>query len=370
MKHNSVCCIYNTSLHYRWPIFKALSDNFDIDFCFGTDTVYSKSIKTFDPSRLPGYRRQLKNRRLFGKFYWQGGAVAMAFKPYKKYLLLGEAYCLSSWIIALLAKLLGKKTVCWTHGWYGRESRSKKIVSKWFYSLFDNILTYNEYAADLLAAGGISRKKIDIIGNSLDTAKHRLMRLQLRKTSVYSDRFGNDNPVLLYCGRIQKSKRLELLIEAASRLKSTHKNVNLVFVGKDDEQVDLETVAANHGILAETWFYGPCYDEEKLAELFYNATACVSPGNVGLTAVHSLSFGCPVITHDNLPFQGPEFESIRPGVTGDFFRQNDVDDLKRVIEKWLCRSDEEREAVAKAAFNEIDRMWNVDYQLSVFRCVL
>ena len=104
--------------------------------------------------------------------------------------------------------------------------------------------------------------------------------------------------------------------------------------------------------------------------MFYNATACVSPGNVGLTAVHSLSFGCPVITHDYLPLQGPEFESIRPGVTGDFFRQNDVDDLKRVIEKWLCRSDEEREAVAKAAFNEIDRMWNVDYQLSVFRRVL
>ena len=53
MKRNTICCIYNSGPHYRWTIFKALADNFDIDFCFGSNTVYTKSIKTFDYSKLP-----------------------------------------------------------------------------------------------------------------------------------------------------------------------------------------------------------------------------------------------------------------------------------------------------------------------------
>lgn len=56
------------------------------------------------------------------------------------------------------------------------------------------------------------------------------------------------------------------------------------------------------------------------AEFIYNADLCVSPGNVGLTAMHSLVFGCPVITHNCFEWQMPEFEAIQPGITGDFLR--------------------------------------------------
>lgn len=370
MKRNTICCIYNSGPHYRWPIFKAMSDNFDIDFCFGPNTVYTKSIKTFDYNALPGFRKMLHNRRLFGKFYWQSGALGMAFKPYNIYIMLGEAYCLSSWLIALIAKMRGKKTVCWTHGWYGRESGIKKTISKWFYSLFSEILTYNDYAGRLLAEGGISSKRIRTIGNSLDSAKHRQMRSTLKDTDIFTSHFGNNNPVLLYCGRIQQSKRLDLMIDAALALKQEDKSVNLVFVGKDDENVCLQQLAEAKGLGDAVWLYGPCYDEEKLAELFYNSTLCVSPGNVGLTAIHALSFGCPVITHNTFPYQGPEFEAIRPGITGDFFEQNNVKSLVEAVKKWLNRTPDQRKQTANAAFAEVDAKWNVDYQIGVFKTVL
>ena len=367
---NKICCIYNSGPHYRWPIFKALADNFDIDFCFGPNTVYTKSIKTFDYNKLPGFTRLLRNRRLFGKFYWQSGAVRQVFRPYKQYLVLGEAYCLSSWVVALLAKAMGKRTVCWTHGWYGRETGIKRRISKWFYSLFTDILTYNDYARRLLIAGGIRESKLRVIGNSLDSAKHRAMRLNLKKTDIYTARFGNDNPVLIYCGRIQQSKRLDLMIDAAVRLRDSGTDVNLVFVGQDSENVGLDKMAAQAGIADRVWLYGPCYDEDILAALFYNATLCVSPGNVGLTAIHSLSFGCPVVTHDSLPWQGPEFECIKPGVTGDFFRKDDAADLATVINRWLRHTPQQRDATAQAAFAEVDAHWNVDSQIEVFKSVL
>lgn len=365
-----ICCIYNSGAHYRWPIFKALADNFDIDFCFGPNTVYTKSIKTFDYNALPGFTRMLRNRRLFGKFYWQSGAVRQAFKSYRQYIVLGEAYCLSSWVVALVARLRGRRTVCWTHGWYGRESGIKKRISKWFYSLFTDILTYNDYARRLLIDGGLRADRIRVVGNSLDSAKHKAMRSNLRGTGIYAEHFGNDAPVLLYCGRIQQSKRLNLMIDAAMKLKGEGTLVNLVFVGKDSEGVNLEALSAEAGISDNVWLYGPCYDEEKLGELFYNAALCVSPGNVGLTAVHALSFGCPVITHDNWPWQGPEFECVKPGETGDFFRQDDADDLARVVGRWLGHTPQQRAQVRHAAFAEIDARWNVDSQIKVFKEVL
>ena len=50
----------------------------------------------------------------------------------------------------------------------------------------------------------------------------------------------------------------------------------------------------------------------------------VSPGNVGLTAMHALVYGIPVISHSNAAAQMPEFEAITPGLTGELFKENDV----------------------------------------------
>ena len=36
----------------------------------------------------------------------------------------------------------------------------------------------------------------------------------------------------------------------------------------------------------------------------------VSPGNIGLTAIHSLSYGTPVCSHSNFNNQMPESEAI------------------------------------------------------------
>ena len=116
--------------------------------------------------------------------------------------------------------------------------------------------------------------------------------------------------------------------------------------------------------------YGPCYDDLLLGELFYNANVCVSPGNIGLTAIHSLSFGCPIITHGNFPYQGPEFEAIRPGITGDFFQQGNIEDLARTIKKWINISSKEREKIRERCFDEIDRKWNIHHQIEVIKEVI
>nr|WP_294705105.1 glycosyltransferase [Prevotella sp.] len=364
--NNKICIITNIGTHYRYPIYKEIAKEFSCVFYLG-DHVQTP-IKTFDYATLPGYKGTLKNK-FFHHFYWQKGSVKLLNANYKYYILDGEPYCLSSWVILLLAKLKKKKTIAWTHGWYGRESFIKKCIKKTFYNLHDKLMVYNEYAIGLMKEVGI-KPEMYCIANSLDSDKEREIRKSIQYTSVYKDYFGNDYPTIIYCGRIQKWKKLEMLVDSIAELKEQGIKVNAVFVGKDVESVNLQSYAQSKNVDKQVWMYGPCYDDKTLAELFYNAQVCVSPGNVGLTAIHSLAFGCPVITHGDFPYQGPEFEAIRPNKTGDFFARNEERDLTKKIKKWITLSPQERDKVRQCAYSEVDNKWNIHYQISTIKKVI
>ena len=113
-----------------------------------------------------------------------------------------------------------------------------------------------------------------------------------------------------------------------------------------------------------------CYDEKVNAELVYHADLCVSPGNVGLTAIHSMMFGTPVITHNNFAYQMPEFEAIRSSGTGDFFEQGSIDSLALSIGNWFVNKSGKRLEVRNACFKEIDEQWNPYFQMKAFKSVL
>lgn len=362
-----VCCIFNLGAAYRWPIYNAMATHFDCDFYLGDQG--KTPVKIFDYTALQGFRDTLHNV-FYGNFYRQSGSVKLVFKPYDTYILDGEPYCLSTWAILLLSKIFHKRTIAWTHGWYGKETCVKRWLKKAFYSMFDHLLLYNEYAIQLMVKEGFDYNKMTCIANSLDSDKEKQIRLHLKATDVYSRHFGNNHPTLIYCGRLQKRKRLDLILKAMAQLRDAGTIVNAVFVGEEIEDIKLPDTIRSLSLDAQCWIFGACYDDNTLGELFYNAHACVSPGNVGLTAIHSLTFGCPVITHGNLPYQGPEFEAITPGITGDFFEENNIEDLQKTIAKWTKVTPEQRNHTRQNAFKEVDCKWNIHYQLDVLHRIL
>jgi len=358
-----ICVIYNYAQHYRLAIFQLLNNKFGCDFYFGNKM---KDVKKLDYNSLPGYKKELRNIKLFSIIYWQKGAVSLFFRNYDKYIILGEYYCLSTWVLLLLSKFSKKKIYLWSHGWYGNENIVKRFIKKVFFSLSDEILLYGNYARNLMIKQGFNPGRLHVINNSLYYSDQIEIRKQLMISTIYSDYFRNGNPVILFIGRLTKEKRLDQLVQAWKILNEKYISTNLVFIGSGEEEECIRKETSNN---TNVWFYGPCYDEQKISELIYNANVCVSPGNVGLTAIHSMVYGTPVITHDDFTRQMPEFEAIIPGKTGDFFIKDNLEDLVAVIKKWISASNQ-REDVRRQCYKVIDEQYNPNFQVEVISEVL
>lgn len=361
---NSSCCISNIAPHYRKSIYELMDRELKCDFYLG-DEIESP-IKLMKYNGLVNFKKMLRNKKVLGNFYWQQGAIKTIFKPYKTYILTGEPYCLSTWFILLSTKLIkSKRTILWSHGFYGDEGTLKKIIKKLFFGLSDNILLYGNYSKALMIKEGISSKKIEVIYNSLNYEKQLRIRNKLNFTNIFSIHFGNNHPVLIFTGRLTSSKKLDFLINAHLILSNQGLHFNVVMVGSGPAHNELELLIKNLNLSENYWFYGPCYDENKIGELFFNSIVCVSPGNVGLTAIHSLTYGTPVISHNNWVNQMPEFEAITEGETGFFFEENDEEDLSRAIKK--AYSVNRNRDLKNKCFEVIDNYYNPNFQLSVLK---
>lgn len=336
------------------------------DFYFGDSRP--GGIKPVDVTLLNNYKGVFHNKKVFGAWFWQSGVLGLLNKGYTDLITPGETYCLSTWFLLLLAKLRQRRVYLWTHGAYGDEKGFKKWMTKMRMRLATGAFLYGEYAKKTLISYGVKETKLHVIYNSLDYDTQKQMRDSLKPSSIYSDRFGNDNPNIVFIGRLTKVKKLHQILESVAILKGEGYKLNVTFVGDGNEKETLVNLSKKKQ-LQDVWFYGACYDENKISELIYNADVCVSPGNVGLTAMHAMVFGTPVISHCNFPKQMPEFEAIEDGVTGAFFEEDNVISLANSLKTWIT-SNRNREEIRKACFKVIDEKYNPHRQVKVMKNII
>ena len=108
--------------------------------------------------------------------------------------------------------------------------------------------------------------------------------------------------------------------------------VNLIVVGHGPELDAL--VSQSTPLQTEVHFEGACYDEERLAGLLMTSNISVAPDYVGLSAIHCLSYGTPMLANNDAQANGPEWEAIQPGISGDFFERDSISDLAAAIRRW------------------------------------
>ncbi len=182
---------------------------------------------------------------------------------------------------------------------------SAKIQLKKLYDLVWGNKTYQNAAkvialhkteAEQYKKMGVVENKIKIIQNGINLSEYEQLpeRGQFRRKYHLQD----SEKIVLYLGRIHKTKGIDLLIEAYSELVKHLKETKLVIVGPDGGHLSaLKKQTAELGIEDEVLFTGPLYNSDKLSA-FVDADLFVTPKFSGLpvTFIEACACGLPIIT--------------------------------------------------------------------------
>jgi glycosyltransferase involved in cell wall biosynthesis len=142
---------------------------------------------------------------------------------------------------------------------------------------------------------GIAEERIDSIGNGIELSKY-----QAAESGAFRKRFGisTDDKVVLYLGRVHRSKGIDLLIEAFSDLRNRFETAKLVIVGPDDGYASaLRNKVDRLNINDSTLFTGRIDEYDKI-NAYADADVFVTPRYTGfpLTFLESCACGTPIVT--------------------------------------------------------------------------
>ncbi len=238
------------------------------------------------------------NRHLFqGRWYlcWQSGLLHWL-KTWQPEILILEANP---------RYLLSPLAVRWMHrhrrkviGWGLGAPPTTTLRSIWrslFLSQFDAMITYSQQGAQQYQAAGLSSRRIFIARNAIAP---RPSNPPPERPAVSATA-----PILIYVGRLQPRKRVDLLIRACAEQPTPPQ---LWIVGDGPERPRLEALATD--IFPQTVFWGTKHGND-LTHLLDQADLFVLPGTGGLAVQQAMSRSLPVIVAAG---DGTQSDLVRP----------------------------------------------------------
>lgn len=343
-----VAIIYHIFPHYRRPVLRELVKHGEHEFSFFSSLETVHGIRAFQGDDLitisPIYFKLRGSTWVLRKYI----PIVLSAR-FDAVIVHGHPNMPASWIIGILGRLTGKKVLYWAHGWLRKERPLRATVRNLHYSLAHHVMTYGERAIELARASGFDASKITPIFNSLDweLAQAKFVKLEAAGTGKTKLNLGfrTDDFVVSCVARLTQLCRFDILIEAGNILGREGVPIRIALIGDGPERRNLEVLAETRGV--EVDFVGETYDEELISQYVYASDVTASPGKVGLSAMHSLMYGTPVVSHDNLDDQMPEVEAIVSGITGTLFTQDSAQALADTLRYWYQRrGDRERTRVA------------------------
>ena len=180
--------------------------------------------------------------------------------------------------------LSSRRAADWMHskgrpviGWGLGVGRSL-VNWKSFLKRFDALISYSSSGAEEYRVTGYPSNRVFVAPNATTGPPPDLHE---RKVA--------DTPRVLFVGRLQERKRVNLLLKACS---AQRMKPELWIVGDGPERTDLERMAAK--VYPEAKFTGAQYGKE-LDEIFWQADLFVLPGTGGLAVQQAMAHSLPVI---------------------------------------------------------------------------
>lgn len=329
---------YLSPIHYRKSLFELFYRDKRIDFnivCgdsspYGIKNYFDKKYMCLVPIK---WFFIFNYQFIYLKSVWRN---TIKLKPHCVVMLGFNPQILSSILDFIIYKMFCKtKIIWWGHGTLGNQGIVGRKIRLLFYNYSDGIIVYDDFGKKTLIEEGVSGDKIKIAGNCINKEDYGYLRFSDKKLLNI-----DTNNVLnfIFVGRINKEKRIDIAINALFNINTNRK---LVFniVGDGDYVDEIKHLVRNKfNNRVDVKLHGEKYGEQ-LDNLMLNSHMMLYPGSIGLSIIHSFSYGIPVLTHDNLIQQKPEFSYLQNGINGFLYKEGSEEDFTRVLQMIVAEND-------------------------------
>jgi glycosyltransferase involved in cell wall biosynthesis len=210
----------------------------------------------------------------------------------------------------------GPKVAFWGHGrsFADEPSATGERLKAWTSRRPHWWFAHTSLSADIVTSLGFDAGRITVVDNAIDTSALRrdLAGLHADDLQAVREEFGlGPGPVGLFLGNLREDKRLDVLVAAASLVRSTIPEFQLLVVGYGSLAGELREAAERR-----PWLHvvGPRYGADRAAFLAL-ADVLLIPGAVGLVVLDSFVARTPLITSRE-GAHGPEIAYVRDGENG------------------------------------------------------
>ncbi len=347
--------------YYRVAVFRELASRPGIDF----KLIYAEQpgVRNVEPEGFEAEFVPIK--RLPGGLQWYAphldhtarGAADVVCLPW-------NPYFLSVFPAMRHARRHGIGTFLWGHGYSKNERPWRAKIRRWMSTKADGVIFYNHTVRDRsVSEGWLADERAFVALNALDQTPIQSARdawlAEPAKLDAFKREHGlGDGPNIIFVSRLLPENRADLMVDAAARLKDDLPRSKFIIVGSGEAEDDLRAKAKALGVADRVVMPGAIWGEDAIAPWYLSSHAFVYPANIGLSILHAMGYGVPVITSDRTETQNPEIEALRDGENGRLYPHLDADALARTIREVV--SDESaRSKMAAAAHETATRRFTV-----------
>ena len=140
------------------------------------------------------------------------------------------------------ARKNGVRTILWGHGYSKNESPLRLRLREKVGNMADATLFYNQSTADRYIGRGFDQNRVFVAPNAIDqqpiqaARQHWLQRPDELQT-FKNDHSINSGPMILFVSRLDPNNRLDLLIQAVPKIKTEFPDIQVVVIGKGEEEL-------------------------------------------------------------------------------------------------------------------------------------
>jgi glycosyltransferase involved in cell wall biosynthesis len=201
----------------------------------------------------------------------------------------------------------------------------------------EHIIMPTQSAIDMFPADSWGNVPVTAVSNGIDLSHFKPGKVP--KAYLDSWNLPTDRPILLYLGRLDGEKHVDVLVKAAASL-LVKQPLHVLVVGTGNAEAGLKTLAQELGVAEHFTFPGRVSDADR-AKLLRSATLFVMPSPAelqSLATLEAMASGLPVVAAN----AGALDELCHDGQNGYLFETDNADDLTKQLTKILTDPEQRR----------------------------